>query len=166
MAVAAGECGFDSRIVATALAGEAREVGAALAAEAIRARERLATRGARPLCLVQGGETTVTVHGNGRGGRNQEVALGAARVLAGQPKIALLAVATDGIDGNSRAAGALATGDTLARAAALGLSADTALANNDAEPFFDALGDLWLTGRTGTNVNDLAIALVYPGGEA
>jgi hydroxypyruvate reductase len=166
VAVAAGECGFDSRIVATALAGEAREVGAALAAEAIRARERLATRGARPLCLVQGGETTVTVHGNGRGGRNQEVALGAARVLAGQPKIALLAVATDGIDGNSRAAGALATGDTLARAAALGLSADTALANNDAEPFFDALGDLWLTGRTGTNVNDLAIALVYPGGEA
>jgi len=151
--------GFSARIVSADLCGEARDAGVAIARQALGARKE---RHSQPLCLVWGGETTVTVRGPGRGGRNQEVALGAARELAGHERVALLAFATDGVDGASEAAGALATGDTLARAAALGLSADEALAANDSEPFFRALGDLWITGPSGTNVNDLAVALVYP----
>lgn len=115
-----------------------------------------------PACLVFGGETTVRVEGRGRGGRNLELALGAAKALAGHERVAVLAFASDGLDGNSGAAGALATGETLARAAALGLDADRPLAENDTAPFFEALGDLWPGGATGTNVNDLAVVLVYP----
>ncbi|HSM50510.1 MAG TPA: DUF4147 domain-containing protein [Thermoanaerobaculia bacterium] len=159
VAAEAARCGFDARVVSTELCGEARAAGAALA------RAALDARATRPLCLVWGGETTVTVRGPGRGGRNQELALGATRVLAGHGRIAILSFATDGVDGPTEAAGALATGDTLARAATLGLSADQALAANDSEPFFRALGDLWITGPTGTNVNDLAVALVFPTGE-
>lgn len=162
VATAAARRGFSTRVAVAALRGEAREVGAALAREALGARGATVSATSRPLCLVWGGETTVTVSGSGRGGRNLELALGAAEVLAGYPGVALLAFATDGVDGTSGAAGALATGETLARAAALGLSAERALADNDTAPFFRALGDLWVTGPTGTNVNDLALALVYP----
>ena len=115
-----------------------------------------------PACLVFGGETTVTVRGPGRGGRNQELALGAALALADTERSAVFAFATDGVDGASSAAGAIATGETVERAAVLGLTPDRALAENDSESFFRALGDLWQSGPTGTNVNDLAVALVYP----
>jgi len=113
-----------------------------------------------PACLVWGGETTVTVHGDGEGGRNQELALAAALALDGWPGVLVMALATDGTDGPTDAAGAIATGETVARARALGLDPQAALDANDSYPFFDALGDLILTGPTGTNVNDLLFVLV------
>jgi hydroxypyruvate reductase len=108
---------------------------------------------------VWGGETTVTVRGAGRGGRNQELALAAALALDGWP-VGILALATDGVDGPTDAAGAWADGGTVARARDLGLDARQHLTANDAYPFFAALGDLLLTGPTGTNVNDLLVVLV------
>ncbi len=161
VALAAGARGFRARVVTTFLQGEAREAGGAVARYAIASAAQGVPFGP-PACFVFGGETTVTVRGGGRGGRNQELALGAARTLAGRENVAVFAFATDGVDGSSGVAGALATGDTLARAAALGLSADRALAENDSETFFRALGDGVASGPTGTNVNDLALALVYP----
>jgi hydroxypyruvate reductase len=111
--------------------------------------------------LIVGGESTVTVHGTGSGGRNQEVALAAALTMAGLKNIAIATFATDGVDGPTDAAGAMVTGDTVSRARALGLDPHQYLENNDAYSFFAALGDLVLTGPTGTNVNDLFFGLVY-----
>jgi hydroxypyruvate reductase len=110
--------------------------------------------------LVWGGETTVTVHGSGLGGRNQELALAAAIALDGWRDVLIEALGTDGTDGPTDAAGAIATGDTVSRARALGLVARAHLADNDAYHFFAPLGDLVITGPTGTNVNDLLFALI------
>lgn len=151
--------GFHAALLTTYLEGEAREVGrvlAALAKEEARTGHPLP----RPACLVLGGETTVTVRGPGRGGRNQEVALGAALALDGWENILVATLATDGTDGPTDAAGAFADGSTVARARALRLNPAEHLAHNDAYPFFAALGDLIITGPTGTNVNDLAFVLV------
>ncbi len=151
--------GFHAAILTTYLEGEAREVGrmlAALAKEEASAGRPLPL----PACLVLGGETTVTVRGPGRGGRNQEVALGAALALEGWDGVLVATLATDGTDGPTDAAGAFADGTTVARAHALGLDPADHLARNDACPFFAALGDLIITGPTGTNVNDLAFVLV------
>jgi hydroxypyruvate reductase len=112
----------------------------------------------RRWCAIAGGETTVTVRGAGRGGRNQEFALVAALALAQAP-VALLSAGTDGIDGPTDAAGAFADGSTVARAAQLGLDPQRTLAENDSYPFFERLGDLFRTGPTGTNVMDLKIAV-------
>lgn len=133
------------------LSGEARERGADLAARLL----------ALPpgVCAVTGGETTVTLRGPGRGGRNQELALAAAIGLDGKPDVLLAALATDGRDGPTDAAGAVVTGDTLSRACALGLDAAACLARNDSFSFFEALGDHLVTGPTGTNVNDLVLLL-------
>ncbi|HEC36064.1 MAG TPA: glycerate kinase, partial [Anaerolineae bacterium] len=114
-----------------------------------------------PACLVLGGETTVTVQGRGKGGRNQEVALGAALSLDGWEKVMVVALATDGTDGPTDAAGAIVTGQTVARARARGMDPADHLARNDAYPLLAALGDLILTGPTGTNVNDLAFVLAF-----
>ena len=107
--------------------------------------------------MIAGGETTVNVRGSGKGGRNQEFALAAAMELAGEGAMAVLAAGTDGIDGPTDAAGAYADGTTVARASSLGLDPGAHLENNDAYPFFEALGDLVVTGPTGTNVADLVI---------
>jgi glycerate 2-kinase len=112
-----------------------------------------------PACLLSGGETTVTVRGQGKGGRNQEFALAAAIALAGAPNIMCLSAGTDGTDGPTDAAGALVSGDTLARAAKHGLDAADYLARNDSYTFFNALGDLFKTGPTGTNVMDVNVML-------
>jgi hydroxypyruvate reductase len=146
--------GFQTLLLTTYMQGEAREVGRALAAVA----REIAASGnplPRPACLVAGGETTVTLRGDGRGGRNQELALAAVADLAGLERVALVALATDGDDGPTDAAGAVVTGETLARAQALGLDPAAHLAHNDAYPFFAALGDLLRPGPTHTNVNDL-----------
>jgi glycerate 2-kinase len=146
--------GLNALLLSTYVEGEAREVGrvaAALAKELAHNDRPLS----RPACLVWGGETTVTVHGQGRGGRNQELALSAAVAIEGLPGALIVALGTDGTDGPTDAAGAVATGETVARARALGIDPLAYLANNDAYPFFDALGDLIRTGPTGTNVNDL-----------
>jgi glycerate 2-kinase len=151
--------GFDTEILTNELQGEAREVGRELAR---RLRADSAVRG-RPFCLIAGGETTVTLRrgsgqaleGDGKGGRNQELALGAAEELRGLENVMLIALGTDGDDGPTDAAGAVVTGETARRAEALGLDAADSLSRNDAYPFFEALGDLLKTGPTGTNVNDL-----------
>ena len=116
----------------------------------------------RPVCLILGGETTVTVHGRGKGGRNQELALAAALALDGWPDVAIASLGTDGTDGPTDAAGAVATGETLKAGRALGLDAAAALADNDSYRYFSALGDLIITGPTGTNVNDLTFVLAWP----
>ena len=110
--------------------------------------------------MISGGETTVTIRGMGLGGRNQEFALAAALDIAGLRDVAILSAGTDGTDGPTDAAGAIADGTTLARAQALGLSAAAFLANNDSYHFFEATGDLIKTGPTGTNVADLQVILV------
>lgn len=161
VARAAADRGFRTQVVTNFLQGEAREVGRVIGGCAASVAVHGIPFGA-PVCLIFGGETTVTVRGSGRGGRNQELALGAALAISGWDRTAVFSFATDGVDGNSDATGAFATGDTLARAAALGLSPQQALANNDTGSFFLALGDSWRSGPTGTNVNDLALALVYP----
>jgi hydroxypyruvate reductase len=141
--------GWEAEILTNELQGEAREVGGELA-------HRLRVDSAkRPRCLLAGGETTVTIRGNGKGGRNQELALAAVDGLSGVDDVMLIALATDGDDGPTDAAGAVVTGETASRAASLGMHATEHLAQNDAYPFFEALGDLLKTGPTGTNVNDL-----------
>lgn len=151
---AARRAGFNTLLLTTYLEGEAREVAHVLASLA--KEEHYAGRPvARPACLLCGGETTVTLRGSGKGGRNQELALAAAIALRGMEGILLAALATDGSDGPTDAAGALAEGDTLARAQELGLDAHDYLTRNDSYSFFQALGDLLMTGPTNTNVNDL-----------
>jgi hydroxypyruvate reductase len=112
-----------------------------------------------PACLLSGGETTVTIQGRGKGGRNQEFALAAAIALDGLKEAVVLSLGTDGTDGPTDAAGAWATGTTVKRASALGMDPLLYLAENNAYPFFDALGDLLKTGPTGTNVMDIHLLL-------
>jgi len=152
--------GLNSLLLSTYIEGEAREVAKVLVGIA---REMRASGSpvAPPACLVIGGETTVTVRGDGRGGRNQEMALMAAMRLQGVQNVMVACLATDGSDGPTDAAGALAEDDTIARARALGLDAWDYLQRNDSYHFFSALGDLLLTGPTNTNVNDLAFVLVW-----
>jgi hydroxypyruvate reductase len=146
-------------ILGDAIEGEAREVAKVMAGIA----KSCARHGvpARPPCvLISGGETTVTVRGKGRGGRNAEFLLALAVALKGHPGIHALAGDTDGIDGCEDNAGAILAPDTLARAHALGLDAQARLADNDGYGFFAALGDLVVTGPTRTNVNDFRAILI------
>ncbi|MBW2270054.1 MAG: DUF4147 domain-containing protein [Deltaproteobacteria bacterium] len=151
---AAVRMGLDVRLLSPPLAGEARDAGALLARLALRARPP------RPLLLLAGGETHVSVRGSGRGGRNQELALAAALALEGRGHVTLLAAGTDGSDGPTQAAGAFADGASVARGAAAGVDARAALADNDSHAFFAAEGGLLRTGPTGTNVMDLALVHV------
>ena len=158
--VVARAAGVRPVILGDAIEGEARDVGRAMAATALAVREKGAPVAA-PAVLLSGGETTVTVKAKGgRGGRNGEFVAGLALGLAGTPGIFALAADTDGIDGSEDNAGAVATPDTLARAAALGLDLGAALAGNDTYPVFAALGDLVETGPTLTNVNDFRAILI------
>lgn len=151
--------GFEALLLGTYVEGEAREValvGAGLAKGMRADGDPLSP----PACLVWGGETTVTIRGEGKGGRNQELALAAALALDGWSGVLLVALATDGTDGPTDAAGAVVSGETMIRARRLGLDGQAALNANDSYHFFDALGDLICTGPTGTNVNDLLFILV------
>ena len=156
--------GFSSALLTTFIQGEAREVGRAVAglAQGIACGQ---SDFAAPACLVLGGETTVTIRGQGSGGRNQELALAAAIALDSYPlpdgvEAAVVSLGTDGTDGPTDAAGGIAWPDTVARGRALGLDARAALADNDSYPYLGALGDLIVTGPTKTNVNDLVLAVV------
>ncbi|WP_299643376.1 glycerate kinase [uncultured Chloroflexus sp.] len=156
---AAQVAGLNAMLLTTYLEGEAREVGrvlAGIAREIVTSDQPLP----RPACIIAGGETTVTLRGTGLGGRNQELALSAALALEGLTDAAVIALATDGGDGPTDAAGAVATGATVARARALGLDPLDHLRRNDAYPFFAALDDLLRPGPTGTNVNDLVFVVV------
>ena len=149
--------GYAVHLHSEPVTGEAREVGRRLA------REALALDPDRPACLLWGGETTVAVTGEGRGGRNQELALGAALALDGADRdLVFLSGGTDGIDGPTDAAGAWATPQTVAEARTLGLDPEDHLGRNDAYPLFDALGRLLKTGPTHTNAMDVQAALVRP----
>jgi glycerate 2-kinase len=143
--------GFQAEILMSNLQLEARKAGSMLAQKF---RAELKQR-PRPFCLIAGGETTVTVRGPGKGGRNQELALSAVNELRGLDDVLLIALATDGDDGPTDAAGAVVTGESAQRAESLGLESADHLSRNDAYSFFQALDDLIKTGPTGTNVNDL-----------
>ncbi|MEW6406743.1 MAG: DUF4147 domain-containing protein, partial [Chloroflexota bacterium] len=147
--------GFHTQILGDDWQGEAREVAKAICSAL---KEKLTTRS---LCLIAGGETTVTVHGSGRGGRNQELALACVDELSGMENVMVIALATDGEDGPTDAAGAVATNETLERSKALGLSSAEYLYENNAYNYFDELGDLLKPGPTGTNVNDLIFAFAF-----
>lgn len=148
--------GYSVRIVSDRLTGEAREVGPRLVAMLREVREP------RPVCLLWGGETTVTVRGSGQGGRNQELALAAALAMQDWPAQAvLLSGGTDGRDGPTDAAGAWVTPNTVAEARQRGLDPLAYLNNNDAYAFFKTLDQLLVTGPTHTNVMDVQVALHY-----
>jgi len=156
----ARKLGFHTDLRDGMLTGEARAVGERIARSVVRTLETR-RRPDAPSCWVYGGETTVTVRGAGRGGRNQELALSAALVLEGVEGVTLVAFATDGIDGPTDAAGAIATGGTVRAAKELGLDALHLLDDNDSYALFDALGDLVRTGPTGTNVADLLLIFMW-----
>jgi len=152
------ELGYKPLILGAYILGESREVGLVLSGidrECLRTGNPVAV----PVAIISGGETTVTIKGKGRGGRNQEFVLGFINDYT--PGITILSVDTDGIDGNSDACGAIADETTLPRAEKLGLSVGSALKNNASYDFFHALDDLVFTGPTGTNVSDLRIILAY-----
>ncbi|WP_020173791.1 glycerate kinase type-2 family protein [Methyloferula stellata] len=151
--------GYQPMILGNDIEGEARDVALVHAAIA-RQVAHYGQPGAAPLALLSGGETTVTVRGKGRGGRNAEFLLALAVALDGHAGIHAIAGDTDGIDGTEDNAGAMLAPDTLARAAAIGASAKAHLANNDGYSFFSALGDLVVTGPTLTNVNDFRAILI------
>ncbi len=155
----ARDAGFRALILGDAIEGESRDVALVHAAIA----KQVARHGQPaeiPCALISGGETTVTVRGKGRGGRNAEFLLSLALALNGRRGISALAADTDGIDGSEDNAGALLFPDTLARAAALGIDAKAHLANNDAYSVFEGVGDLLVTGPTRTNVNDFRAILI------
>lgn len=153
----AEELGLSIEMLSSTVSGEARDVAKSLAALSLRRTEE---KRERPLCLISGGETTVTVTGSGLGGRNTEFALAFGREIDGIDSISLLSVGTDGTDGPTDAAGAFADGSTIGRARALGLDAAAYLEANDSYHFFGRLDDLCTTGPTGTNVMDLQIVLI------
>jgi glycerate 2-kinase len=157
--------GFTAALLTTFLQGEAREVGRVVTglAQGIASGQ---SDFSPPVCLVLGGETTVTIRGKGTGGRNQELALAAAIALEGYPlppgvEVAVVSLGTDGTDGPTDAAGGIVTGDSVARSRALGLDARAALDANDSYHLLGALGDLIVTGPTQTNVNDLIFVFVF-----
>ena len=159
----ATQLGFNTQVLSTFVEGEAREVAkiaVALGREVV-AHDRPVPP---PACLILGGETTVTVRGHGKGGRNQELALAAALLLDQVPEggsIPVASLASDGTDGPTDAAGGLVDAMTVARGRARNLDAASYLADNNAYPFLQAVGDLLVTGPTRTNVNDLVIVFAF-----
>ena len=151
--------GCRALVLTSALQGEAREVGRMLAALG-KAVSFSGHPAAPPVCLLAGGETTVTLAGQGQGGRNQELALAAALALEGSDRISLLSAGTDGTDGPTDAAGAFADGATCQRARARGLDPGDFLSRHDSYHFFAPLGDLLITGPTRTNVMDIICLLI------
>jgi glycerate-2-kinase len=162
--VRAAELGFESQLLTSELQGEAREAARFLAQTALSTRDSMKAGERR--CLLSGGETTITVRGTGKGGRNQELALSFALEIAGRDGLSLLSAGTDGTDGPTDSAGAVVDGTTAPKARELGMNPMEYLANNDSYTFFQKFDELTggkahlMTGPTGTNVMDLQIMLV------
>ncbi len=155
----ASSFGLNTLILSSSIVGDTREAArfhSAIIKEVMSSGNPLP----RPACIISGGETTVTVKGNGLGGRNQEFALAGALEINGLEKVVLLSGGTDGTDGPTDASGAVADYTTVSRARSMGLDPKVYLENNDAYPFFQRLGDLLITGPTHTNVMDVRILLV------
>jgi glycerate-2-kinase len=151
--------GLHASLLTSSLEGQARDVGtvfASIAQEIVKSGNPVP----KPAAVIAGGETTVIVVGKGKGGRNQEIALGAASKIGGLDGVVVAALSTDGIDGPTDATGALVDGETLRRALDLGLSPKRFLAENNSYSFFSRLGDLLFTGLTGTNVNDVSVIVI------
>lgn len=151
--------GLNTLFLTSLIEGEARHVGTVFASMAL----EIGASGhpvGKPAAIVAGGETTVTVVGKGKGGRNQEIALAAALKIKGLSGVAVASIGTDGVDGPTDAAGAIADGKTIERAEASQLKAEEFLAENNSYNLFSKLGDLIFTGPTGTNVNDVSVVLV------
>lgn len=156
----ARQTAFNSHILTTYLSGEASQAGRFLS----NILKEICSSGnpiPRPACIIIGGETTVTVRGEGKGGRNQEVAAGAVRELAGLKDVAMITFGTDGEDGPTDAAGAVISGDTYQEGIDLDLSVRQALAENDTYHYFERLNRLLITGPTGTNVNDITLLFAF-----
>lgn len=151
--------GYNPLVLSSSIDGETREVARVYAAMA-REIEGYGDPVRRPACVISGGETTVTLKGGGKGGRNQEFVLATVSGIEGLERTVVFSAGTDGTDGPTDAAGAVADGNTLARAAEMGLDADASMDRNDAYHFFEPLGDLVMTGPTHTNVMDLRLLLV------
>ena len=148
--------GLNTLLLSSCLEGQARDVGtmfASIAKEVVASGNPVP----KPAVIVAGGETTVTVVGKGKGGRNQEIALGAALKIGNMDGVVIASLSTDGVDGPTDAAGAIADGKTMLRAHELGLTPRRFLAENDSYSFFSRLGDLIFTGPTGTNVCDVSV---------
>jgi hydroxypyruvate reductase len=155
----AEELGYQALVLSTTIEGETRDVARVHAAIAREAR-RSSRPCVPPCCLISGGETTVTLRGDGRGGRNQEFVLAAALDIDGLEGVTVASVGTDGIDGSTDAAGAIADGNSVARALEAGLEPRARLDDNDSHAVFEALDDLVVTGPTDTNVMDLRLLLI------
>jgi glycerate-2-kinase len=149
--------GFKAEIISSEITGEARDAGRRLADIA---RSRRSSSSDRLDCIISGGETTVTVKGNGMGGRNMELALSFAIEIEGIDGITLLSAGTDGTDGQTDAAGAIVDGETVIKARAIGLNPEEYLYNNDSYNFFKKIDGLFITGPTGTNVMDIQIMVM------
>lgn len=149
--------GFVAEVISSDLQGEAKEVAKQLAKLAIEKQAQLCEK---TKCLISGGETTVTVKGNGLGGRNMELALAFALEIAGKKGISLLSAGSDGTDGPTDAAGAIVDGKTVIKAQRMGIDPKAYLENNDSYHFFQKVGGLFVTGPTGTNVMDIQIILI------
>ncbi|HYB22094.1 MAG TPA: MOFRL family protein, partial [Thermodesulfobacteriota bacterium] len=151
--------GYRTLLLSSMMEGETREVAkvhAAVAKEVLLSGNPIPS----PACIISGGETTVTLKGKGKGGRNQEFTLAVALGIAGWEEILVLSAGTDGTDGPTEAAGAFVDGKTLQRAKTMGLDPWSFLKENDSYSFFQKMGDLLITGPTGTNVMDLRILLM------
>lgn len=156
----ATQFGFEVRVVDTEVYGEACDVGVRLAREALVAKASRHAQNSRPVCLIFGGETTVTVQGSGIGGRNMELALAFAIEVSGESGITFLSAGTDGGDGPTKAAGAIVDGQSVAKGLVADIDAEKYLRNNDSYSYFAKTDELLITGPTGTNVMDLQIALL------
>jgi glycerate 2-kinase len=152
------ERGYSTLVLSTMISGEAKEIGKLLGG-VVRGMAMNGLPLQPPACVVAGGETTVAVRGDGRGGRNQELVLSAAIEIAGLEGAYVASMGTDGTDGLTTAAGALADGGMIPRARKLGLDAAAFMGNNDSHSFFRRVGGLIVTGPTETNVNDIMIAM-------
>jgi hydroxypyruvate reductase len=162
-AKAAGHLGYRPLILTSKLEGEAREVAkfyTAIAKEVLSSSNPMEP----PVCVLAGGETTVTISGDGRGGRNQEFALAAAMAIDGVDNVIVLSGGTDGTDGPTDAAGAMSDGATIARAREKNMDPKDFLGRNDSYSFFQKLDDLVITGPTRTNVMDIYMLLIGRGG--
>lgn len=156
----ASELNLHAKIISEEITGEARDIGKWLAKAALEARDTLVINKQSKICLISGGETTVTVKGTGTGGRNMELALAFAIEIEGISGITLLSAGTDGTDGPTDAAGAIVDGNTVLKARTVGIDPLEYLRNNDSYNFFRKIDDLFITGPTGTNVMDIQLILI------
>jgi glycerate 2-kinase len=152
--------GYATYIIPSPVVGEAKKAGLQLSKKAIDIQNTATNKDENKICVISGGETTVIVKGSGKGGRNTEMALAFSQSIKGIKGISLLSVGTDGMDGNTDAAGAFTDGITIVRAGKKGMDPELFLENNDSYTFFQELNDLFIIGPTGTNVMDLQIMII------